>query len=264
MSQELATEASKEYLNSRIFQQGGQDDSVSVSSILAALGLCLDSNCFRFDNKIYKQISGVGTGVKMAPTYACLGMGKYEELVFSSNEVLLKKIILWKRFIDDVLMFFKGSKKECEDLVLWLNSLMPGVVKFKYDFSYEKIEFLDLKIFIEDGRIKTDLYVKPTNKQLYLDYNSNHPYHCKKGIPYSQALRVVERCAKPDDRDKHLAILKNKLEERNYPCELVEKQFDKAKRKERKTLIYQQRNHQNKEKKKVRLILTHNLEISRG
>ena len=172
----------------------------------------------------------MGTGVKLAPTYACLGLGKFEKLVFTSNQTLLEKIILWKRFIDDVFMLFRGTKSECGALVDWLNSLLPGVVKFKFDFSHSKIEFLDLEILIEDGYLKTNLYIKPSNKQLYLDYNSNHPLQCKQSIPYSQALRVVERCATTTDRDFHLDNLKGKLEARNYPVSVIDKQLKKQKR----------------------------------
>ena len=96
-------------------------------------------------------------------------------------------------------------------MVHWLVNLMPGVIKFKCDFSYEKIVFLDLEILMKDGRLETNLHIKPTNKQLYLDFKSNHPEHCRKGIPYSQALRVVERCATPYDRDIQLANLKTKF-----------------------------------------------------
>ena len=55
---------------------------------------------------------------------------------------------------------------------------MPGVIKFKCDFSYEKIVFLDLEIVVKDGKLETSLHIKPTNKQLYLDFKSNHPEHC--------------------------------------------------------------------------------------
>jgi hypothetical protein len=129
------------------------------------------------------------------------------------------KIVLWKRFIEDIFMLFKGSKSDCEALVDWLNSLMPGVVKLKFEFSHTRIVFLDLEIFLEDGILKTDLYIKPTNKQLYLDFKSNHQEHCKKGIPYSQALRVVEKCSEESDRDGQLANLKTKFEQRNYPSD---------------------------------------------
>ena len=110
-------------------------------------------------------------------------------------------------------------------MVEWLKSIMPGVIKFKFDFSFTRIVFLDLEIFQEDGELKTSLHVKPTNKQLFLDYNSNHPENCKQSLPYSQALRVVERCTSEPDREENLENLKSKFEERNYPTELVVKQF---------------------------------------
>lgn len=239
--------------------QGGTENEFfpSTNSILVALDLCLKNNYFQFDDKIYKQKRGVGTGIKLAPTYACIGVGKYEDILFSSDQALLQKILLWKRFIDDVIMLFRGTEAECESLVEWLNSLMVGTIKFKYDFSYEKIQFLDLEIYIENGLLMSNLFVKPTNSQLFLDYESNHPEHCKNAIPYSQALRVVERCSSSQNRDEHLASLEEKFKERNYPIELISTQFEQAKKKRRKDLIFKERR-KKKGDDKVRLLFTHN------
>ena len=259
MSEELGTGACRDFLLNRTEQGGGDDNYIpTTNSVLAALELCLKNNYFQFDDKIYKQKRGVGTGIKLAPTYACIGVGKYEEMLFSSDQALLQKILLWKRFIDDVLMLFRGTKEECQNLVTWLNSLVPGTIKFKFDFSYEKINFLDLEIYIEDGLLMSNLFVKPTNSQLFLDFGSNHPEHCKKAIPYSQALRVIERCSTIENRDEHLATLKVKFEERNYPSELISAQFDKAQKKDRKELLSQDRKKKKSDENKVRLIFTHN------
>ena len=116
--------------------------------------------------------------------------------------------------------------------------------------------YMDLEIFQKDGVLNTSLHVKPTNKQLFLDYNSNHPQHCRQGLPYSQALRVVERCSLECDREEQLKNLYAKFEERNYPTEVITAQFDKAEKKERRKLIYQQRK-QDGVDDKVRLIFTH-------
>ena len=135
---------------------------VKTESILEALELCLENNYFSFNKKIYQQVGGVGTGIKLAPPYACLGMGKFEKEAFKNENSQLHRIKLWKRFIDDVLMIFEGSKEECESFVNWLNSMYPGVIKFKYEFSKE----MDLKIILENGKIETNLYIKPSNLQL--------------------------------------------------------------------------------------------------
>ena len=184
-------------------------------------------------------------------------MGKFEKDVFSQNSNLLEKIKLWKRFIDDILMLFKGTKSECENLVNWLNSLQPGVIKFKYQYSTEVIEFLDLKIHLEGGRLKTNLFIKPSNQQLYLDYFSNHPQPCKEGVIYGQAIRILERCSDSNWAQEHLLNLKDKLVDRHYPEKLIKEKFAKAKKRSRHDLIHQPRRG-GKRDNKVRLIFTHN------
>ena len=183
-------------------------------------------------------------------------MGKFETEVFGSNQELLKLVVLWKRYIDDVFMLFRGSEDQCQALVDWLNSIMPGVIKFKYQYSKEKIEFLDLEVRIENGRLETNLYVKPSNMQLFLDYFSNHPQHCKEGIVFSQALRVIERCSRPEDLERNLDNLAQKLKDRNYPGTLIEEKFEKAKQIGRTEIL------KNRKKKtsdnRVRGIFTHN------
>ena len=94
-----------------------------------------------------------------APSYACLGLGKFEKMFLSSDQPLLDRILLWKRFIDDVIMLFRGNKEQCEELDTWLNSLIPGVIQFKFEFSYSKIEFLDLDTLIEERKLKTKLFI---------------------------------------------------------------------------------------------------------
>jgi hypothetical protein len=111
MTDDLAGGATCEFL------EGGRSGSpdvlkVKTESILAALELCLKNNYFTFNEKIYQQTGGVGTGIKLAPPYACLGMGKFEQEAFRKDFNLLEKIMLWKRYIDDVFMLFKGSKME--------------------------------------------------------------------------------------------------------------------------------------------------------
>ena len=127
-----------------------------------------------------------------------------------------------------------------------------------YEYSTHQIEFLDLRIIIENGKIETDLYGKPTNLQLFLDYFSNHPEHCKVGIVYSQALRVVERCSKENFVDTHLQHLRCKFLERHYPPQVIDHNFEKAKLKNRRQLIFQDRKNKRKGDNKIRLIFTHN------
>ena len=66
-------------------------------------------------------------------------MGEFEKVAFNTSSTdekqLLDFILLWKRFKDDVFMLFNGTEEECGKLVNWLNSLMPGVITLKCNFS---------------------------------------------------------------------------------------------------------------------------------
>ena len=46
---------------------------------------------------------------------------------------------------------------------MWLNTLKPGVVKFTANLSFNQVEFLDLLIKIENGKLRTDLQGVPQN-----------------------------------------------------------------------------------------------------
>ena len=144
-------------------------------------------------------------------------------------------------------MLFKGTKEQCQNLVNWMNALCQG---------FKGKKFLDLEIRIENGKLETNLFVKPTNLQLFLDYCSNHPDHCKESIIYSQALRVIERCSKPEDAEQNLNKLAQKFKDRIYPNSLVEKKISEAKKSDRKTILQKRKKSQKDEK--VRMIFTHN------
>ena len=76
---------------------------------------------------------------------------------------------------------------------------MHLTIKFTADWS-ETVIFNDVTISITEGVIETDLYVKPTDSHQYLLSSSCHPFYCKKGIPYSQALRLNRICSNNDKK----------------------------------------------------------------
>ena len=57
---------------------------------------------------------------------------------------------------------------------------------------------------------------KPTYPHQFLDPSSCHLYHCKKGIPYSQALKLSRICSDNEIFDKRCTDLEGLLMERGY------------------------------------------------
>ena len=133
-------------------------------------------------------------------------------------------------------MFFLGNREQAMDFVNWLNSIEPGI-SFTFEWSDKTINFLDVKLILENGKIKTDLFVKETNPQLYLHFNSNHPAHVFKAIPYGQAIRIQTICSEPEFVRNQLVNLKEKLVARGYPEILIDQQFNEAAKIERADLL---------------------------
>ena len=83
----------------------------------------------------------------------------------------------------------------------------------------------------------TDLFLKPTNKHQFLVPSSSHPYHCKKRIPYSQALRLDRICSDNESFNKRCKDLEGWLMERVYYRKMIRKQILRAREHSRKDLL---------------------------
>ena len=96
-----------------------------------------------------------------------------------------------------------------------INSFHP-TIKFTADCSKEKVNFLGVEVTLKIGLLSTNLFVKPTDTQQFLDPTSYNPYYCKKGIPYSQTLRLNKICSNNSTFDKQCDELKSWLLEKGY------------------------------------------------
>ena len=92
----------------------------------------------------------------------------------------------------------------------------------------KKINFLDVTLVIEDGKLESDRHVNPTNPQLFLHHSSNHPQSVLKAIVYGQAITVRTICSKEEFVMKHLKILKEKFLQRGYPVEMVDRELKRG------------------------------------
>ena len=106
--------------------------------------------------------------------------------------------------------------------------LKHPTIKFTAEWSQTSINFLDVTVSLIGGKITTDLYVKATDSHQYLHSSSCHPYHCKKGIPYSQAFRLNRICSDLISFDRRCNDLEKWLIESGYIEREVRKQISRA------------------------------------
>lgn len=77
----------------------------------------------------------------------------------------------------------------------WCNETFKhNYFKFMLTPIDHEIDFLEVKITLENNHISTTLSTKPKANGNYLSYFSNHPKHSFKSSPYSQGIRIRRIC----------------------------------------------------------------------
>ena len=116
----------------------------------------------------------------------------------------------------------------CAIAICWIAPYWQAcnTIKFTYEWSKTSVNFLDVQVGLKNGHFTTDLYVKPTDTHQYLHPASCHPYHCKKAIPFSQALRISRICSDDESFEDRCEELYDWLMERGYKHKVVVKHFE--------------------------------------
>lgn len=152
---------------------------ISNASILKLLEMVLSLNNFKFNGQNYLQVVGTAIGTRVAPTFANIFMGYFEDKFVYNYPT---QPVIWLRFIDDVLLIWNAGLDALILFIDFLNNCHPNI-KFSHEISEKQVSFLDLLIVKEDGGgLKTTLYTKRTDANNYLHYTSAHSLSCKQGI----------------------------------------------------------------------------------
>ena len=218
------------------------DKSIPSDFILKLLDLILKYNIFEFDQELYQQLIGFAMGTKCGPNVADIFMSFIDEEIVKRSEKY-GQLLLYKRFLDDILMLIvpNESYSDLHNLLDDINTIHNSI---KFTMSHTRkedsddhickcdpsnsIPFLDTSLSIRNGRINSDLYRKPSDRNMYLLPSSCHPPHCSANIPYSLALRIVRICTDTSERDQRLIELKDMLVARNYKKSIINAAIEKA------------------------------------
>ena len=208
----------------------------STDCLLDAIRITLDNNNSTFNNTHYLQTDGTAMGPKNACSYADVSVSKIDELVFQ-HEYL--KPICWGRYRDDCFGLWNGSLEELCVFTSYLSSIYPSI-RFTVRFDCHKIEFLDVLVVKQNGRLETTVYSKETDGHMYLLPSSSHFHSVSDNIPYGVALRLKRICSTEEEFSKKSIEYKNHLLARGYKRIKVKKQFQKANFFSRETLLIKQ------------------------
>ena len=204
----------------------------STSFILEAITFILTNNNFAFDDEYCNQILGTAMGSIFAPDYAGLTVGYLEIKLYTICELKWGKVTMlyiyenWSRFLDDCHITLDTKDVIPEDLLAILNSINKNI-QFTMDYSDKEIPFLDILIKRDDN-IWMDLYHKPTDTQRYVSFDSNHPSHCKRNIPFTLARRICTIVENECRKTSLLDSLRKNLSTQKYPLQVINRGISKA------------------------------------
>ena len=209
----------KRALEKRVNKQIPTSDLVKMAEFV------LTNNYFEFSEKVYQQISGTAIGTKFAPPYACIYMDEVETEFLETQNF---KPLVWMRYIDDIFFIWTHGEEKLKNFMNEFNNFKSNL-KFTFESDSECINFLDLNVKLNNGRLTTSVYIKPTDRHQYLHYRSSHPDHIKRSIVYSQTLRVSRLCSFKEDFLDHSEKMKTWFSKRGYPEKIIETEMKKVK-----------------------------------
>ena len=195
---------------------------LSTETIIKLSRYVLQNNYFTYNSRYYHQIRGGAMGSPLTLTMANCYMYFYELDIIKQ---ITNSGGLYMRYIDDIFIVINWPTRHLHKQInIWNNFNMNIKLNPHVDQS---VNFLDITIENKNGQLFTKVYHKPSHEPYFLPYNSIHPLHIKKNIPFAMLLRSIKYCstfeAYLDERETiRMALLLNK-----YPNNFIDNQFNR-------------------------------------
>lgn len=193
-----------------------------IDFLIQCIDFGLTRNYFWFGKRFYNQATGTAMGAKFAPRFANLFMQSWEdEYLHSDKNPFLNNIILYRRYIDDCFIIWKGTETSFSEFITYINQ--NDHLKFTSESSKTNISFLDLEIFVEENRMKTKTFFKKTDVNSYIGYESHHHKPWIRNIPKGQFKRIQRNCTDTTDFILQAKVIKDRFLERNYREDMLDR-----------------------------------------
>jgi len=202
------------------------DSSIPSPAIKSMTKFVMDNNFFAYRGQTFRQMKGLAMGTSCAPVLANIYAAYFER---KAKVVHREGVLLYVRYIDDILCLFQGSKEEVGSFV---SEFRLGTLEVRWSISSKRNEFLDIELMrgmqLGGHLCQTRLYRKEMNRHLYIPWSSAHPLHVKKGFVKAELSRFAILCSQPryfaDARQEFYGNLRR----RGYPAKTLNEWFQQV------------------------------------
>lgn len=195
--------------------------------ILEGIRYILKHNTFEFNDQVFIQTRGTVMGSRFAPSFANLYVGLFESLFILNDHRWTNNIVQYRRYIDDLLFIWKGTKEEFSLFNDYLNDNNWGLV-LSGSISHSHIDYLDITLFNEGKKICTKNFFKKVDSNNFLEFDSCHNKNWIKNIPFGQMRRIKRNCTKQTDFKEQSKVLIKKFSDKKYPKTIIKAAYKKA------------------------------------
>ena len=206
------------------------------------LRFVLRNNIVQVEGKYYRQISGGAMGTNCLPQAAQLYLALKWEAVMK-EQYGPRFPAIFKRFIDDGVFIWHGSRWGLQYFLQDLNSLLPNI-NITYTCSQFEVEYLDLVIYKAgplgalDQRLKVRTHQKPLNRYLYIPFSSFHHSGMFNSFMHAELIRYVVTNSDRVWFDCMVSKFTHRLLRRGYPQAVISAALAKVSYDRRPTYLH--------------------------
>jgi len=117
------------------------------NEFLGAINMVLNSTYFKFNDKVYKQTYGTPMGSPLSPIVTDLAL---QDLELHTLSKLPFSLLFYVRYVDDIVL---AAPHHSLDLILHEFNSFHIRLKFTMEVEGQKLNFLELKIINNDGKM---------------------------------------------------------------------------------------------------------------
>jgi len=167
-------------------------------------------NYFEWKGKIFYDSKGLPMGGPLSALLAEVYLQKFvKEHIMCQTNPHRQKILFFCRYVDDCFLSIRATKRQAGVILNHLNKLHPSI-KFKMEVEENNvINFLDVKVIKAGNCLEFGIYRKPTQTDLVIPFQSNHPFQYKMAAFRSMVYRLLTYQLSSSEYDKEVKVIKH-------------------------------------------------------
>jgi hypothetical protein len=169
----------------------------------------------------YRQIDGMAMGNPLGPIFADIFLSFYEEKWLHECPIDFKPIF-YRRYVDDTFVAFK-HKDHVPKFHAYIND-KHTCLRFTYEVeSNGLLPFIGIMVSKRDDLYHTGIFHKPTNTDLFTNFNTFAPTTHKLAAVRSLCHRAINICSSYKEILKELDSLTKRFQRNHYPKSILHK-----------------------------------------